>query len=101
MTDFRLCNVKTHISHSFILLPSSQVCTLMLFLMPGPPIIGKRLGGVVWEEDPVRHRKVTRKLVPVFSLRTIRTMKPVIHKYRNHFVARMKEIGATPKGIAS
>lgn len=30
----------------------------------------------------------------------MRTMEPVMHKHLDHFVAQMKEIGATPKGIS-
>lgn len=60
---------------------------------------GANLGGIVWEEDPVRHREVARKLAPAFSARTIRAMEPVIHKHFDHFVARMKELGAAAEGV--
>lgn len=55
---------------------------------------GANLGGIVWEEDPVRHREVARKIFPAFSARSIRTFEPVMHKHADYFVERMKEIGA-------
>ncbi|KAK7993583.1 hypothetical protein PG989_006964 [Apiospora arundinis] len=30
---------------------------------------GKNLGGLTWEEDPVRHREVARQMAPAFSSR--------------------------------
>ncbi|KAL1871880.1 hypothetical protein Daus18300_004513 [Diaporthe australafricana] len=60
---------------------------------------GANLGGIVWEEDPVRHREAARKLAPAFSARTIRAMEPVIHKHYDHFVARMKELGAAAEDV--
>ncbi|OTA98779.1 hypothetical protein M426DRAFT_102820 [Hypoxylon sp. CI-4A] len=61
---------------------------------------GKDLGGIIWEEDPVRHREVARKLSPAFSTRSLRTMEPLVHKYMDYFVAKMKDIDAGPDGIA-
>jgi cytochrome P450 len=60
---------------------------------------GKDFGGIVWEEDPVRHRKVAKKLSPAFSSRSTRAMEPLIHKYMDYFVARMKELGSVPVGV--
>ncbi|KAL7619935.1 hypothetical protein AAE478_010482 [Parahypoxylon ruwenzoriense] len=59
---------------------------------------GKDLGGLIWEEDPSRHREVARKLSPDFSSRPVRTMEPLVHKYMDCFVIRMKELG--PDGVA-
>jgi cytochrome P450 len=53
---------------------------------------GKDLGGLVWEEDPVRHRNVVRQIAPAFSTRFLRTLEPIIHEHIDYFVARMKEI---------
>lgn len=55
---------------------------------------GDNLGGIIWEEDPVRHREVARKVLPAFSARSIRTYEPVMHKHADYFVERMKELGA-------
>lgn len=55
---------------------------------------GSNLGGIAWEEDPVRHREVARKVLPAFSPRSIRAYEPVMHKHMDYFVERMKETGA-------
>lgn len=60
---------------------------------------GKDLGGIVWEEDPVRHREVSKKLSPAFSNRSIKALEPVAHEYMDYFVAKMKELGSEPKGV--
>jgi cytochrome P450 len=57
------------------------------------------LGGIVWEEDPVRHREVAKKLSPAFSNRSIKALEPVAHKYMVYFVAKMKELGSEPTGV--
>jgi hypothetical protein len=54
---------------------------------------GANLGGIVWEEDPVRHRAVARKLAPAFSTKTTRALEPIVHKYVDYFIARMSDIG--------
>ncbi|KAJ2987027.1 hypothetical protein NUW58_g4730 [Xylaria curta] len=61
---------------------------------------GANLGGIVWEEDPVRHREVARKLAPAWSRRTVRTMEPIMHKHMDYFVARMKAIGREADGVS-
>jgi hypothetical protein len=53
----------------------------------------------VWEEDPVRHREVARRIAPAFSSRFVRTLEPIVHKYLDYFVARMKELGADSAGV--
>ena len=60
---------------------------------------GKDLGGIVWEEDPVRHREVVKKLSPAFSSRSIKALEPVAHEYMDYFVTRMKELGSEPTGV--
>ncbi|RYP34523.1 hypothetical protein DL767_004235 [Monosporascus sp. MG133] len=60
---------------------------------------GKDLGGIIWEENPSRHREVARKLSPAFSTRSIRTMEPLVHQYIDYFVEKMKELGTAPSGI--
>jgi cytochrome P450 len=57
------------------------------------------LGGIVWEEDPVRHREVAKKLSPAFSKRSIKALEPVAHKHMDYFVAKMKELGSEPTGV--
>lgn len=60
---------------------------------------GKDLGGIVWEEDPVRHREVAKKLSPAFSYRSIKALEPVAHEHMDYFVAKMKELGSKPTGV--
>ena len=60
---------------------------------------GKDLGGIAWEEDPVRHREVAKKLFPAFSNRSIKALEPVAHEYMDYFVAEMKGLGSEPMGI--
>lgn len=52
---------------------------------------GKDLGGLIWEEDPVRHRNVARQIAPAFSTRFLRSLEPTMHEHIDHFVAIMKE----------
>lgn len=60
---------------------------------------GKDLGGIAWEEDPVRHREVAKRLSPAFSNRSIKALEPVAHEYMDYFVAKMKEMGSEPTGV--
>ncbi|KAI4144474.1 MAG: hypothetical protein L6R39_004163 [Caloplaca ligustica] len=60
---------------------------------------GKDLGGIVWEDDPVRHRAVAKKLSPALSSRSIKALELVAHEHIDYFVAQMKEIGAEPLGV--
>lgn len=55
---------------------------------------GKDLGGIIWEQDPHRHREVARKLSPAFSSRSVRKMEPLVHRYIDYFVVKMKELGS-------
>ncbi|CAG8948721.1 hypothetical protein HYFRA_00001842, partial [Hymenoscyphus fraxineus] len=60
---------------------------------------GKNLGGIVWEEDPVRHREVAKKLAPAFSMRSTRAMEPIVVQYIEEFISRMKELGGACEGV--
>lgn len=60
---------------------------------------GKNLGGIVWEENPVRHRQTARKLAPAFSNRSIKTMEPVLHHYVDYFLEKMKNPEIASSGI--
>lgn len=62
---------------------------------------GKDLGGLIWEEDPVRHRNVARQVAPAFSARSLRAFEPIIHEYMDYFVVRMKEVNPdrNPTGV--
>jgi cytochrome P450 len=60
---------------------------------------GRDLGGLIWEEDPVRHRNVARKISPAFSSRFMRNLEPIVHKHMDYFVTRMEELGANSAGV--
>ncbi|KAJ8068182.1 hypothetical protein OCU04_003752 [Sclerotinia nivalis] len=60
---------------------------------------GKDLGGIVFEEDPVKHRETARKLSLAFSNQSLRAMEPVIRKHMDYFVERMKELSDTDEGV--
>ncbi|KAK8130549.1 hypothetical protein PG999_002929, partial [Apiospora kogelbergensis] len=60
---------------------------------------GKDLGGLIWEEDIVRHRNVARQIAPAFNSRFLRALEPIIHEHMDYFVARMKEINLDHKTI--
>lgn len=60
---------------------------------------GKNLGGMVWEEDPVRHREVAKRMAPAFSMRSIRAMEPVANAYIEEFISQMKRLGAKKEGV--
>ncbi|KAK8094823.1 cytochrome P450 [Apiospora hydei] len=60
---------------------------------------GKDLGGLIWEEDPVRHRSVARQIAPAFSSRFLRSLEPVVHEHMDYFVTRMKELASDHKTI--
>lgn len=60
---------------------------------------GKDLGGIAWEEDPVRHREVAKNLSPAFSNQSIEALEPIAHKHMNYFITKMKQLGSEPNGV--
>ncbi|KAI1341981.1 cytochrome P450 [Xylariaceae sp. FL0016] len=57
-------------------------------------------GGLIWQQDPIRHRHIAKQVAPAFSQKAIRAMDPIIHHYVDIFVGKMKEIGNAPDGIS-
>jgi len=55
--------------------------------------------GFTWESDPVKRKAVARKILPAFSSKSIRSMEPIVHKYMDSFISKMKELGETPEGL--
>lgn len=49
-------------------------------------------GGLVWEWDPVRHRKVSKQIAPAFSGRALKAKEPALHKHIDYFVHRMESL---------
>lgn len=61
---------------------------------------GKGLGGLIWEEDPVRHRAVAKKkIAPAFSSKFLRSLEHVIHQHMDYFVKRVQEISENPQTL--
>ena len=78
---------------------SSHQKNLEVFVKTNFQNRGKNLSGIAWEEDPVRHREVAKKLSPAFRNRSIKALEPVAHEYMDYFVAKMKEVGSEPTGV--
>lgn len=76
-----------------------QQKNLELFVKTNFQNRGKDLGGIIWEEDPVRHRQVAKQLSPAFSSRSIRALEPVVHEHMDCFVTKMKELGHELTGV--
>lgn len=55
--------------------------------------------GITWETDPVKHRQKVKWLLPAFSAKSLKTKEPIIHKYIDIFVEKMKKIGGREEGI--
>jgi hypothetical protein len=55
--------------------------------------------GITWETDPVKHRQKVKWLSPAFSSKSLRSKEPIIHKYIDIFVEKMKRIGSRKEGI--
>lgn len=47
-------------------------------------------GGLVWEWDPVRHRKVSKQISPAFSGRALKAKEPTLHKHMDIFIQHME-----------
>ncbi|CAJ2504342.1 Uu.00g117360.m01.CDS01 [Anthostomella pinea] len=56
-------------------------------------------GGLIWEQDPVKRRKVAKKLLPAFSTKAIKTKEPVMHQHMDLFIEKMKSVGQGPEGV--
>ncbi|KAI1115192.1 cytochrome P450 [Nemania sp. NC0429] len=58
-----------------------------------------RDGGLIWQQDPVKHHQIAKQLAPAFSLRAIRAKDGVLHKHVDYFVEKMKEKAASHVGV--
>lgn len=56
-------------------------------------------GGILWEQDPVKHRRTLKQLAPAFSTRSLKRIEPTIQKYVNLFVDKMKSNGESAGGV--
>lgn len=51
---------------------------------------GDEHGGLLFERDPVRHRKIAKQVSPAFSSRSMKAKEPRLHKHIDFFVEKMK-----------
>jgi hypothetical protein len=56
-------------------------------------------GGISWEQDPAKHRKVAKRISPVFSTKSIKAKEHVLQMYIDMFIKRMREIGGSKDGV--
>ncbi|KAI1317132.1 cytochrome P450 [Xylariaceae sp. FL0255] len=57
-------------------------------------------GGIIWQQDPVRHREIAKKMAPAFSQKATRAKDPVLCRYADIFVDKMKELGQQQEGVS-
>ncbi|KAK7961769.1 uncharacterized protein PG986_002594 [Apiospora aurea] len=60
---------------------------------------GDEHGGLVFEQDPERHRIIARKVSPAFSARSITAKEPTLHEYMDFFISQMELLGENPEGV--
>ncbi|KAI0147679.1 cytochrome P450 [Xylariaceae sp. FL1272] len=56
-------------------------------------------GGLIWEWDPHRHRKVAKQIAPGFSGRALKAKEVVLHKYVDLFIERARHFGRDETSI--
>ncbi|KAL2291494.1 hypothetical protein FJTKL_12884 [Diaporthe vaccinii] len=61
---------------------------------------GEESGGIIFEEDPVRHRQLAKQLAPAFSNRSLKTMEPTIHEHIDLFVQKMRTKSSSAEGVS-
>ncbi|KAJ3578896.1 hypothetical protein NPX13_g1669 [Xylaria arbuscula] len=58
-----------------------------------------RDGGFIWQQDPIKHHQIAKKLAPAFSPRAMRAKDGVLHKHVDYFVDQMKEKAGSHAGV--
>jgi hypothetical protein len=56
-------------------------------------------GGISWEQDPIKHRAVAKRLAPAFSNKSIKGKEEVLHHYVDLFVEKIKVFGTDDNGV--
>lgn len=54
---------------------------------------------MTWEKDPAKHRKMAKELAHSFSMKSMNTLEPTMHKYVDAFVQKVKTLGDQDDGI--
>ncbi|ORY71062.1 cytochrome P450 [Pseudomassariella vexata] len=60
---------------------------------------GDDVAGFGFEEDPVKHQKMAKKISPAFSMRSTSAMFPLVDSHIDFFIQRMKEVGRDAAGV--
>ncbi|KAK8023760.1 cytochrome P450 [Apiospora rasikravindrae] len=55
--------------------------------------------GITWERSPEKHHADAKRLAPAFSPKALRAKEPILHKYTDAFVEKMKQVGGREDGI--
>ncbi|KAK8070609.1 hypothetical protein PG997_010812 [Apiospora hydei] len=55
--------------------------------------------GITWEQNPEKHHADAKKLTPAFSPKALRAKEPILQKYTDAFVERMKQLRSREEGI--
>lgn len=79
---------------------SSQASGLELFVKSDFNKRGEESGGLIYEDNPVVHRQLAKKLAPAFSIRSLKTMEPTIHQHIDFFVDKMKTQESSKDGVS-
>lgn len=61
--------------------------------------LGDEDDGLLWERNPEKHRRVSKTMSPAFSGKSLRAKVPIMNKYIDLFMERMKKIGTTEEGV--
>lgn len=61
---------------------------------------GEATGGIIFEEDPVRHRQLAKQLAPAFSNRSLKVAEPTIHEHIDQFIQKMRIKGNGTQGVS-
>ncbi|KAK8016929.1 Cytochrome P450 [Apiospora rasikravindrae] len=60
---------------------------------------GDEHGGLVFEQDPERHRRIAKRVSPAFSARSIAAKEPILHDHMDFFISQMEVLGKNPEGV--
>ncbi|RYC57486.1 hypothetical protein CHU98_g8726 [Xylaria longipes] len=55
--------------------------------------------GISWEQDPAKHRKVAKRISPVFSTKSIKAKEHVLQMYIDMLIWRMRKIGGSKEDV--
>lgn len=77
----------------------AQERNLELFVQVGYDALDTGDGGITGETNPARHREIAKKLAPAFSMRNFKAKEIVVKKHVNHFIEKIKLLGAAEHGV--